>query len=311
MALQAGVQTSKVLILVGAGLSGSIMLRHGRLSELIAQLQELLQGTEGVDISSYKYDSAQLAAQIRQIAKEIKELSLSNPITIFNGNSNSSGSYASYLVPAAALGAMGYCYMWWKGWSFSDVMFVTKKNMASAVTAVSRQLDDLSETLASTRRHLSKRLETLDFKVEEQHETSNLILSNVGEMKSNLSQIGFDVQTIHEMISGIEGKIELLESKQDVTISGLWHLCQVADGVKSGTGTKAFQDFGSPLPIESKGAPDNSLEGLRFLTEEGETNEPSEEKAVKQSEEKTPATTVTRRVHRSFTSGISWVRNVT
>ena len=24
------------------------------------------------------------------------------------------GSYASYLVPAAALGAMGYCYMWWK-----------------------------------------------------------------------------------------------------------------------------------------------------------------------------------------------------
>ena len=24
------------------------------------------------------------------------------------------GSYASYIVPAAALGAMGYCYMWWK-----------------------------------------------------------------------------------------------------------------------------------------------------------------------------------------------------
>lgn len=22
--------------------------------------------------------------------------------------------YASYLVPAAAVGAMGYCYMWWK-----------------------------------------------------------------------------------------------------------------------------------------------------------------------------------------------------
>lgn len=24
------------------------------------------------------------------------------------------GSYASYIMPAAALGAMGYCYMWWK-----------------------------------------------------------------------------------------------------------------------------------------------------------------------------------------------------
>ena len=24
------------------------------------------------------------------------------------------GGYASYVVPAAAIGAMGYCYMWWK-----------------------------------------------------------------------------------------------------------------------------------------------------------------------------------------------------
>jgi len=36
---------------------------------------------------------------------------------IFNGNSASNGTYASYLVSAAVLGALGYCYMWWKGWS--------------------------------------------------------------------------------------------------------------------------------------------------------------------------------------------------
>jgi len=24
------------------------------------------------------------------------------------------GNFSSYLVPAAALGAMGYCYFWWK-----------------------------------------------------------------------------------------------------------------------------------------------------------------------------------------------------
>lgn len=32
-------------------------------------------------------------------------------LACFDGHT---GSYASYLVPAAALGAMGYCYMWWK-----------------------------------------------------------------------------------------------------------------------------------------------------------------------------------------------------
>ncbi|CAN8295580.1 unnamed protein product [Cochlearia groenlandica] len=301
MAMQAGVQTSKVLILLGAGVSGSIVLRHGRLSDLIAQLQELLQGAEGVESTPYKYDSALLAAQIRQLANEIKELSMINPVTIFNGE-NSNG-YASYLVPAAAVGAMGYCYMWWKGWSFSDAMFVTKKNMANAVASVSKQLNDLSETLASTKKHLSKELAKLDWKVEEQNEISKMILSDVTDMKSSISQIGFDFQQINEMISGIEGKIDSLESKQDVTLSGLWHLCKIA-GVKDSTSTKVFQ-----------------VSGLRFLTEGEEGLSTAIHKPVltkeslvmvKPVEEKTKAALPTRnRVHRAYPGGISWVRDVT
>ncbi|KAJ6723775.1 hypothetical protein OIU74_008191 [Salix koriyanagi] len=203
MALQTGVSTSKVIILVGAGLTSSIILKNGRLPELIGQLQELLKGVDEVEIAPYKYDTALLAAQIRQLAQEIKELSLSSPVTIYNGNSVSNGNFSSYLVPAAALGAMGYCYIWWKGWSFSDVMFVTKQNMANAVATVSKQLENVSETLASTKRHLSKRLGNLDWKIEEQIETSKLIANDVDEMKSNLSQIGYDVESIHEMISGL------------------------------------------------------------------------------------------------------------
>ncbi|KAL1209561.1 hypothetical protein V5N11_004280 [Cardamine amara subsp. amara] len=317
MALQAGVQTSKVLILLGAGVSGSIVLRHGRLSDLIAQLQDLLQGAEGVESTPYRYDGALLAAQIRQLANEIKELTMTNPVTIFNGDSNSNG-YASYLVPAAAVGAMGYCYMWWKGWSFSDAMFVTKKNMADAVASVSKQLEDLSETLASTKNHLSKRLATLDWKVEEQNETSKQILSDVTEMKSSISQIGFDFKEINDMISGIEGKIESLESKQDVTLSGLWHLCQVA-GVKNSTSTKVFQDIGPRLPIDAKPSAHTSLSGLRFLTEGEEgvnvIHKPVLTKEIpvmaEPLEEKTKAAAAARtRVHRVFPGGISWVRDV-
>lgn len=40
------------------------MLRHGRLSDLIAQLQDLLKGAEGVESTPFKYDSALLAAQV-------------------------------------------------------------------------------------------------------------------------------------------------------------------------------------------------------------------------------------------------------
>lgn len=48
------------------GLTGSVVLRSGRLSDLISQLQELLKGVteEELSPSPYKYDTAVLAAQV-------------------------------------------------------------------------------------------------------------------------------------------------------------------------------------------------------------------------------------------------------
>ncbi|EEF33421.1 uncharacterized protein LOC8265576 [Ricinus communis] len=316
MAMQVGLSSSKVLILAGAGLTGSIILNNGRLSELLAQLHELLKGVNEVEISPYKYDSALLAAQIRQLAQEIKELTFSNPVTIYNGNSSSSGGFASYLVPAAALGAMGYCYMWWKGLSFSDVMFVTKKNMANAVATVSKQLDNVSETLASTKRHLTKRLENLDWKMEEQIETSKLIANDVDEMKTNLSQIGFDVEMIQQMISGLEGKLELLESKQDITNSGLSYLCQFAEGFKDGHGAPFIQDVGAKVANHSTITyEERSLKGLLFSAESAELNtiDKSVEHVKKSEVENLPSEkikTMKPRIHRSYPVGLSLTRDL-
>ena len=51
------------------GLTSSIVLRSGRLSEIISQLQELLKGVEEVEISPFKYDSSLLAAQVYRILR--------------------------------------------------------------------------------------------------------------------------------------------------------------------------------------------------------------------------------------------------
>lgn len=269
MAMQAGVSTSsKVLIIVGAGLTSSVILRSGRLSDVIAQLQELLKGVNEAEISPNTPHTAILSAQIRQLAQEIRELTISRPVTIFNENSASSGSFASYIMPAAALGAMGYCYVWWKGWSFSDLMFVTKHNMANAVATVSKQLEHVSEALASTKKHLTKKLETLDWKVEEQKELSNLIANDVNEVKSNLSQIGLDFEIIHQMVSGLEGKVDILESKQDLTNSGILHLCQIAQGFKQGQNPELLQvDSSKVQELPALSYEDKSLQGLKFIVE--------------------------------------------
>nr|XP_043628500.1 uncharacterized protein LOC122599945 [Erigeron canadensis] len=268
MAMQTGVNTSKVLILVGAGLTSSVILRSGKMSDLLSELQELMKGVNDIEIHPGKYDSAALAEQIRQLAQEIRELSLSRPVAIFNGNNASSGGLSSYLMPAAAVGAMGYCYMWWKGLSFSDVMFVTKHNMANAVASVSKQLENVSDAVASTKKHLSKRLEALDWKVDEQKEISKSIADDVNDVKTNLNQIGYDIDMIHQMVAGLEGKIDLIEGKQDVTNSGLYYLCQVAGGIKDGINAKLYQDVEAKLGKQSKITyEETSLKGLQFLTE--------------------------------------------
>lgn len=52
------------------GLTSSIILRSGRLSDLLAQLQELCKGVNEVEISPEKYDSSILRAQVLQLILE-------------------------------------------------------------------------------------------------------------------------------------------------------------------------------------------------------------------------------------------------
>uniref|UniRef100_A0A0E0ETD1 DUF1664 domain-containing protein n=1 Tax=Oryza meridionalis TaxID=40149 RepID=A0A0E0ETD1_9ORYZ len=236
MAMQTGFATSKVLILVGAGLTSSIVLRNGRLSDVLAELQELMKGVNQGEGSS-AYDIAILQSQIRNLAQEVRDLTISRPITILSGNSDSGGSLSSYILPAAAVGAMGYCYMWWKGLSLSDVMFVTKRNMTKAVESMSKQLDQ------ATKRHLTQRLENLDGKMDEQVEVSKIIRNE-------------------------EGKIELLDNKQDATNAGVWYLCQIAGGLKDGINAKFFQEANEKLKLtELAQSERKAVKGLESVLE--------------------------------------------
>lgn len=168
--------------------------------------------------------------------------------------------------------------------------------------------------MASTKRHLTKKLENLDWKLDEQKEISKLIATDVNEVKSNLNQIGFDIDLINQMVSGLEGKIELLEGKQDVTNAGLWYLCQFAGGAKDELNTKLFQDVGAKLTDTLK-YEEKSLKGLQFLTESNEPN-PTEKSTIysqKINAGENPAksvSTIKPRIHRSYPVGISWTRDI-
>nr|GEU75823.1 RNA-directed DNA polymerase, eukaryota, reverse transcriptase zinc-binding domain protein [Tanacetum cinerariifolium] len=90
----------------------------------------------------------------------------------------------------------------------------------------------------AAKNHLTQRIENLDGKMDQQVEISKLIRSEVNDAREDISQIGYDLDSLSQLVSGLNGKIMTLEEKQDLTNLGVWYLCNKADGNKKvGQGT--------------------------------------------------------------------------
>ncbi|GAB2220568.1 hypothetical protein Droror1_Dr00008228 [Drosera rotundifolia] len=226
MAMQAGMGLSKIIILFGAGYTGTILLNNGKLSELLNELQGLLKRQSG---DSENADSDPIAAQVRRLAQEVRQFASGRQITVLNGSSGGI-DVTSLIIPVGALGALGYGYMWWKGLSFSDLIFVSKKNMTVAVTSLKKNLEGVSEAVENTKKYLTKRIENLDGKVDSVKETSNLIENEVRGARDDLSRIGSEFLQLKVTVESLDEKVNSIETKQTLTIVGLDYLCKLADG---------------------------------------------------------------------------------
>ncbi|XP_019156766.1 PREDICTED: uncharacterized protein LOC109153324 [Ipomoea nil] len=227
MAMQAGMGLSKIVFLLGAGYTTTVLLNNGKLSNVLGELQNLVKNYEK-SVEDGGETDAVLAAQVRRLAMEVRSLASARSITVLNGGSN--GNITNLVVPAAAVGALGYGYMWWKGISFSDLMYVTKRSMATAVENLTKHLEHVSDALAATKRHLTQRIENVDGKLDDQIEISKQIRTEVNDVRGDLSQIGFDLDSLHRMVTGLDGKLLSLEEKQELANAGVMYLCGIVNG---------------------------------------------------------------------------------
>ncbi|CAI9095267.1 OLC1v1031168C4 [Oldenlandia corymbosa var. corymbosa] len=188
----------------------------------------------------------------------MRHMAQNSRTVIVNGNSEQFG-LSSLVVPAAAVGALGYGYMWWKGISFSDLMYVTKRGMATAVENLTKHLEHVSDALAATKRHLTQRIENLDGKLDEQMEISKLIRSDVTDVRGDLSQINCDLDELHRMVTGLDDKLLTLEAKQELANTGVLYLCSVVNGKRE----KMPEKLQEQLKVVGSSVP--SLMGLKEL----------------------------------------------
>ncbi|POO00014.1 hypothetical protein TorRG33x02_041410 [Trema orientale] len=233
MAMQSGLGVSKILILAGTGYTATVLLNNHKLSDLLGELQSLVKGLEKSRDQSEgdsDYNDA-IAAQVRRLAAEVRQLGSNRQITILNGNEGY-GNLSSLVVPAAALGALGYGYLWWKGCSIWDFMYVTKKNMANAVSNLTKHLENLSDYVAQTKKHLTQRIQNVDDKMVEQNKLSREIKDDVAGLNESLNDITYDLSGLQSMVAGLNGKLSVMEGKQDIANVSLLYLCNFIEGKK-------------------------------------------------------------------------------
>ncbi|KAF3650424.1 putative pectate lyase [Capsicum annuum] len=226
MALQTGIGLGRIIFIMGAGYTGTVLFQKGKLSDVIGELQNFVRNYE----KSGETDAgdSDLAAQVRKLTMEVHQFASARSITVLNGNS--SGHLTGLIIPTATVGALGYGYMWWKGLSFSDLMYVTKKSMTNAVSNLTKHLEHVSEALASTKRHLTQRIENVDGKLDNQMDMSKLLRSEVNDVRGDLSEINSDLDELQRMVSGLDGKLLSLEGKQELANAGVMYLCNIVNG---------------------------------------------------------------------------------
>ncbi|CAL4902627.1 unnamed protein product [Urochloa decumbens] len=233
---QAGMGLTKVVVLVGAGVAGSVVLRNGRLAEILGELQEILdkgskgRSGEGVE-GGADYDA--LTSEVRRLAMQVRQFASPRPIVLHGGSSQSGVS--GLIVPAATVGALGYGYMWWKGISFSDLMYVTKRNMANAVSSMTKHLEQVQSSLAVT------------------------------DARLKLENIGSEIKNIKELVWGLDGKIDSMEAKQDFSCAGVMYLCQFIEQ----NGGKLPERLEGPKAPAKRFGGQKFLQGLQLAIESG------------------------------------------
>lgn len=271
MAMQTGIGLSRFIFIVGAGYTGTILVKNGKLSDIIGELQALVKGLEKSGDSA-NVDSDPIAAQVRWLAQEVRQLASSRQITVVNGGSGGT-DMSSLILPAATLGALGYGYMWWKGFSFSDLMYVTKRNMAAAVANLTTNLDNIKDRLSKVKVHLTQRIENLDGKIDEQRELSKIIHNEVCDTRGDIDKVTNELYALRDTVFSLEDKMCSFEDKQILTLKGVDYLCQFVNGktMKVAGLSQYVQD---QLKVTGKSRPQLpstdsfGLQGLKEIAEE-------------------------------------------
>ncbi|KAG6508167.1 hypothetical protein ZIOFF_033537 [Zingiber officinale] len=208
----------KLTIVIGAGIIGTVLSKDGQLSDVT----KFFSGAFKIVTRHLKQDNSQstskpqtdsLLAQVNTLREELQILASSRSVTIITGGGPGSARFG--VTTVIVVGALGFVFIWWKGWKLSDLMFVTRRGFSDTCNRIGRQLDLVSSSVSAARRHLSSKIDHVDSNLEECKELATATKLEVSELNGDLSLVCSDIESVQCAVETLRSKLDRIEGTQD------------------------------------------------------------------------------------------------
>ncbi|KAK3141006.1 hypothetical protein QOZ80_5AG0408840 [Eleusine coracana subsp. coracana] len=225
-----------VAILLGSGFLGTV-LADGKIpsaGDVLSGAAKFAKkhGNEGGAENAATNSHAALISEVSNLRQELHSIT-AQPVTVVT-NAATSGPGAYIITFVVVAGVIGYAYIKWKGWKLSDMMFVTNRGLSDACKTVGGQLDQVSDSVIVTRKHLAGRIDRVDVTLDETHQIIEGTRDQVAGIHGDLSAFQQDLQSVNVVVRTLESRLGRLSYSQDQTADGIHHLCQFTQKMEDG-----------------------------------------------------------------------------
>uniref|UniRef100_A0ACD5TY00 Uncharacterized protein n=1 Tax=Avena sativa TaxID=4498 RepID=A0ACD5TY00_AVESA len=159
----------------------------------------------------------QLLSQVTRLREEMQQVlrERDEGFTVIHR----SGTGGAYTVTAVVVvGLVGYAYIRWKGWKLADMMWVTKRGLNDACAVVGTQLNEVSDTVNVTKKHLAGRIDRVDATLDETQEIIEGTRDEVTVINVNLSSFQKELQEVNRTVEIWGSRLCSIEDTQDRTV---------------------------------------------------------------------------------------------
>ncbi|KMZ58125.1 hypothetical protein ZOSMA_7G01560 [Zostera marina] len=247
----------KLTVLVGAGVAGSILATDGWLSNVPHFIsgafkffgKHIQEDKSRSSTAKNTVDDYYLMSQVNSLREQLQSLQSSRPVTII------SESYGvSTVTVVIILGTVGSCLWWWKGWKISDMAFVSQGSFNVSRNKIASQIDSVSSSVSSTKRHLSSKIDHVECTLNDCLDLTAAIKEEVSELCGDVSGVSEKYELVYRTCQVLESRIDQYGSNQGITAKGIYALCQSAKKMedKMAEKTQFLPSSSQRLAIEQK-----------------------------------------------------------